>query len=134
VNGVLLDASFWIALRDWREPLNGRASGLAKNLFRQRRPLVFTNLVLAETHAYFSRFPLVRLQILNEAEAGPALRWEPILRVDEVAATHLLRSQRDKTYSFCDAVSFMLMRRLKIRQVVTFDRHFRQFGEFEVIQ
>jgi predicted nucleic acid-binding protein len=30
-------------------------------------------------------------------------------------------------------LSFVVMRRLEIKQVATFDEHFRQFGEFEVL-
>jgi uncharacterized protein len=133
VNETFLDASFWIALRDAREPWNGRALQIAGNLLRQRRQLVFTTLVLAETHAYFSRSALMRLQILDDAERNPTLRSEPVSGLDESQAMSLLRHHRDKNYSFCDAVSFVVMRRLRIRQVATFDHHFRQFGEFEII-
>ena len=45
----------------------------------------------------------------------------------------LLRQYRDKSFSLCDAVSFIVMRRLGLRQAATFDEHFRQLGEFEVI-
>ncbi len=131
---VFLDASFWIALRDAREPWHGRALEVAGKLLRQRRQLVFTSLVLAETHAYFSRSLLTRLQILDDAERNPTLRWEPVSRADESHAVSLLRHHRDKNYSFCDVVSFVMMRRLSIGQVATFDHHFRQFGEFEVVE
>jgi uncharacterized protein len=133
VNEVLLDASFWIALRDARVPSHDRAVQTAGKLLHERTKLVFTSLILAETHAYFSRHPTARLQILDDAERNPALRWEPVSRADESQATSLLRHHRDKNYSFCDAVSFVVMRRLGMRQVATFDQHFQQFGEFEIV-
>lgn len=130
---VLLDASFWIALRDRREPWHTRACATTADLLQRRTILVFTSMILAETYAYFARSPLLRLQVLDDAERNPALRWEPVGPADEAAAIQVLRQHRDKSYSFCDAVSFVVMRRLGLRSAATFDEHFRQFGEFEVL-
>src|SRR5947207_2331150 len=44
------------------------------------------------------------------------------------AAMHLLRARLDKTYSVCDAVSFVLMRQYGITEALTTDRHFEQEG------
>ncbi len=43
-------------------------------------------------------------------------------------AVELLLSRQDKTYSLCDAVSFILMNRRNIRESLTTDRHFEQEG------
>ena len=130
---VLLDASFWIALRDAREPLFGRAQIITRHLFKERVQLVITPFIVAETHAYFSRSPHLALQILKDFENNPVMHCEPLTPADQREAIMILRKHRDKAYSFCDAVSFVLMRRLKIRQAASFDEHFRQFGEFEII-
>jgi uncharacterized protein len=130
---VLLDASFWIALRDRREPWHRRAQEAAEKWLGSRTRFVFTSFVLAETHAYFSRSPAMRTQILDDAEQNPAMHWEPVWRTDETAAATLLRKHRDKQYSLCDAISFVVMRRMGIVRAATFDGHFRQFGEFEII-
>ena len=99
-----------------------------------RTRFVFTSFVLAETHAYFSRSPALRTQILDDAQRNPALHWEPVSQSDETAAVTLLRQQRDKEYSLCDAISFVVMRRLGISRAATFDGHFRQFGGVELVQ
>ncbi|MEI7728197.1 MAG: PIN domain-containing protein [Verrucomicrobiota bacterium] len=130
---VLLDASFWIALRDRREPWHSRARGLARQLLANRHGLVFTSLILAETHAYFSRSELIRNQVLDDAQNNPVLQWEPVSHADETEAIRVLRLHKDKCYSLCDAISFVVMRRLGLRKAATFDEHFRQFGEFEII-
>lgn len=39
---------------------------------------------------------------------------------------------RDKSYSFTDCTSFVVMKELRLKQVLTTDRHFRQMG-FEVL-
>jgi uncharacterized protein len=43
-------------------------------------------------------------------------------------ALSLLESRLDKTYSICDAVSFVLMRQYEITDALTTDRHFEQEG------
>ena len=44
------------------------------------------------------------------------------------AALSLLEARLDKTYSLCDAVSFLLMRQYSITDALTTDRHFEQEG------
>lgn len=130
---VFIDASFWIALRDARDPWHDRARTLTRELLTQRTPLVFTSLVFAETHAHFSRSLRMRLQVMKDAQQNPAMQWEPVSTADESEAMALLRQTNDKQYSFADAVSFIVMRRLQLRRAASFDKHFHQFGEFEVI-
>lgn len=44
------------------------------------------------------------------------------------AGLALLRRRLDKTYSLCDAVSFILMDEYRLDEALTTDRHFRQEG------
>jgi uncharacterized protein len=43
-------------------------------------------------------------------------------------AVKLLMNRLDKTYSLCDAVSFVLMRQRNINEALTTDHHFEQEG------
>jgi uncharacterized protein len=43
-------------------------------------------------------------------------------------ALELLENRKDKTYSLCDAVSFILMRERGISEALTTDKHFVQEG------
>ncbi|MBE9099576.1 type II toxin-antitoxin system VapC family toxin [Vacuolonema iberomarrocanum] len=43
-------------------------------------------------------------------------------------AMQLLVDRKDKTYSLCDAVSFVLMRQRGVSEALTTDRHFEQEG------
>jgi predicted nucleic acid-binding protein len=43
-------------------------------------------------------------------------------------AMGLLSDRQDKTYSLCDAVSFVLMRQHGTHEALTTDRHFEQEG------
>ena len=43
-------------------------------------------------------------------------------------AMQLLVDRKDKTYSLCDSVSFVLMRQCGVTDALTTDRHFKQEG------
>jgi len=52
-----------------------------------------------------------------------------VVWVDETlhqAAVSLLQSRLDKTYSLCDAISFLLMRQYSMTEALTTDHHFEQ--------
>jgi len=52
-----------------------------------------------------------------------------IIWVDEMLhrrAVELLQQRADKTYSLCDAVSFIIMRTRNIAEALTTDKHFEQ--------
>jgi len=44
-----------------------------------------------------------------------------------------LRAHEDKSYSLCDALSFVVMERLRIREAIAFDQHFRAYGRFTIL-
>lgn len=50
---------------------------------------------------------------------------DPVLHNEAMA---LLQSQLDKSYSLCDAVSFVLMRQRSLADALTTDHHFEQAG------
>jgi predicted nucleic acid-binding protein len=37
------------------------------------------------------------------------------------------------SYSFCDALSFVVMERLNIPEAIAFDRHFAEYGRFALL-
>jgi predicted nucleic acid-binding protein len=130
---VFADASFWIGLRDLRDQFHASSVQVAKKLLQDRVRLLITPLVFAEVHAQFCRGAKSRAQVIRDCWENPVVRMEQASPLDQEQALEILRAHGDKTYSFCDAVSFAVMLRLGIRDVVTFDDHFRQFGQFTVI-
>ena len=50
------------------------------------------------------------------------------------AAVSLLRNRLDKSYSLCDAVSFVLMRERGIADALTTDKHFEQEGFIRLLR
>jgi uncharacterized protein len=102
-------------------------------LFRGKPHFVTTLPVVCEIHAHFSRSPLIRNTVLQELCENPLVTIEAVSHHDQRAALTILQTHRDKEYSLSDALSFVIMRRLNIRRAMSFDKHFRQFGGFEVI-
>lgn len=49
-------------------------------------------------------------------------------------AFELLQKRLDKTYSLCDAVSFIVMREPQIAEALTTDKHFEQEGFIKLLQ
>ena len=62
-----------------------------------------------------------------------AYHLERVRKRDEERAIALLRAHEDKSYSLCDALSFVVMERLRIREAIAFDRHFRAYGRFTIL-
>lgn len=129
---VFLDASFWISRRDDREVRHPEAVAILEELVRQHVSFASSTLVFAEVHARFSRFPVIREVVIRDFWQNPLLHLEQPSHADHEAALKLLREYKDKEFSFCDAVSFVLMRRLKIQEAAALDDHFHQMGEFKV--
>jgi len=132
-NGIFLDASFWVAYRDEDQAQHAEAAKLLIELFRRKIFFTTTMPVICEIHAAFSRNTRKRALVLRDLWNNPVVKIEPVSHQDHIAALEILQLNQDKTYSLCDAISFVVMRRLQIRSAVSFDHHFRQFGEFEIL-
>ena len=68
----------------------------------------------------------------RQIEGSTRLRIESVGEARRERARSLFFGYRDKDVSFTDCCSFVVMRDLRIRRVLTLDHHFRQMG-FEVV-
>lgn len=128
---IFVDSSFWIAQqmeRDWRH-------AVAKELEQahSRDPLVTSNAVVAETWTSLRRRSGHRRAMawLDAVAAAPL----PVHRIDaalEADAWAWLRIHDERPYSFVDATSFALMRKLRIREALAFDGDFAAAGFVEL--
>ena len=130
---VFVDSAFWIALRHQHDPNHVPARKIARWLLENRCILVVTPFIFAETQAFFCRLPQIRQTVIRDFWENRSVEFEQSTYQDQEQAVQILRRHRDKSYSFADAVSFVVMKRLGLQEVVTFDRHFYQFGGFVVI-
>jgi predicted nucleic acid-binding protein len=127
---LFVDTGAWVALADHDDQYHRRAAAAYPELLRAYRPLVTTDLVVAETHI------ILRLGLGH----GPAMAFLSNLRasacIERVWTTADLQSEAeailgryaDQDFSLTDAVSFALMRRRGLRTAFAFDRHFATAG------
>ncbi len=128
---VLWDSSAILALLDADDADHEHAARIARKIAAERRPSFITNYIEAETHAL----------LLRKLGRALALEWLlqgslPVIRVlpgEEERAKDLLLSHADKDWSLCDAISFAVLEIREVRTAFSFDRHFRQYGTFEVL-
>lgn len=124
---MLLDTSGLFSLLHKREPEHLTA----KQVYANARTRLTHNYVLDElvSLAHIRRIPRRNTldfsqQLLNDSRVETF--W-----IDEELhqqALDLLFARPDKTYSLCDAVSFVLMRERDETEALTTDRHFEQEG------
>jgi predicted nucleic acid-binding protein len=124
---LFLDTSGLLSLFDEGDERHQKAS----DIFAKARFLLTTNYVLAEF------VPLTRVRGLSREKSLRFLQDLVLLPRIEVVwiddkrhqeAMNLLDHRLDKTYSLCDAVSFVLMRERQINEALTTDKHFVQEG------
>jgi predicted nucleic acid-binding protein len=124
---MLLDTSGLICCFDAGEQLHQ----VAVQLYDQASVRLTHNYVLAEFVALAQARRLPREQSLALAAdllADPGIEVAWVDGQLHSAAMQLLRSQLDKTYSLCDAVSFILMRERGVFDALSTDHHFEQAG------
>ena len=123
---VFVDTTAIYALLDRDDAHHGDACQALERLGRARSEPVITNFIRAECHALL----LVRLgsEVACRWLAGNVWPTERVTAEDEAEAVELIRTHVDQKYSFTDATSFAVMKRLRMRKALAFDRHFDQFG------
>jgi uncharacterized protein len=123
---MLLDTSGLLCFLHQDEPQHKRAVEL---IATTSRTMLTHNYVLAELVALalvrgFSRSTVLLyiFELLRNSDVQVVWIDEPLHR----EAMNLLLERQDKTYSLCDSVSFVLMRRQGIMEALTTDKHFEQ--------
>ena len=127
---VFVDTSAYVALARSNDEHHQDALAIAQKLRRQRASLYMTNFVVAETHALLLRYlgAAAARSFLREVDKGTVaivVRADP---TDEKLAKTLIYHHTDKEYSLVDAISFVVMERLRLKQAFAFDKHFAQYG------
>ena len=87
--------------------------------------------VLAEFVALATARGVPRREALAALDALLTIAYIEVVWVDESLhrrAMALLHQRIDKTYSLCDAVSFVVMKQRDLSDALTTDRHFEQEG------
>ena len=126
-----VDTSFWVALQLRRD----RNHPEARELWLDRRsPLVTSSQVVGETWTFLRRRDGhgAALAFIDSLGRSARAQVQLVSERDELAAWKWLRRHDEREYSFVDATSFALMRRLRIREALAFDGDFAAAGFVEL--
>ncbi len=124
---MLIDTSGFFSLHDQAEKHHAEA----QKLYRERRLRLTTSYILAEYVALALVRGLFHEKVLTFSAEVLTDATIEITWVDEALhtkAVELLQARQDKTYSLCDAVSFIVMSERGITDALTTDKHFEQEG------
>jgi len=127
---VFVDAGAWIAVINQRDEYHAEAVAFYERLLREKRPLVTTNLVVAEAYAMIRRYSGYQPAIgfLNSIRQSSRLTKIYSDAALEAEGEKTLRRYADQDFSLADAVSFVVMRQRGITEVFAFDSHFAAAG------
>jgi uncharacterized protein len=129
---IFVDTSFWISLNARRDRLHAEAVALLRHYGGSR--LVTTNHVVGETWTFLRRRERhdIAMQVLRRLRATDRVEISFVSMELEAEAWEWLERHDEREYSFVDATSFAVMRRLAIEQVLTFDAAFAAAGFVEL--
>ena len=125
-----LDTGFLIALESADDQHHAEAVAAWHDIHRVRAPLVTTSYVFDEVTTFFNS----RGHHAKAVEIGEALlnsQAVTLVHVEESLFAEAWREfsrHADKRYSLTDCVSFVVMRRRRIKKALAFDKHFAQAG------
>lgn len=130
---MLLDTSGLLCLHFSTEPLHTQAC-----VAYQKATIRLThNYIIAEYVALANarRFPRASvLDFVVDLLGNPDIETVWVDESIHRAAVELLTLRQDKTYSLCDAVSFILMCQQGVSEALTTDRHFEQEGFIRLLK
>jgi len=127
---VFVDTGVWYAAANPAVAEHEASSGALRRAIAERAAIVSTNLVVAETHALLlTRVNrAVALAFVRAVTRPPNRIVHSSPEIEARAVTDWLERYDDQGFSFCDAVSFAVMRERKIGDALSLDRYFRTAG------
>ncbi|HAK87842.1 MAG: hypothetical protein A2077_06905 [Nitrospirae bacterium GWC2_46_6] len=131
---VFFDSWGWVAIANKDDNHHDRVYSFYKDLLLSKGLPVTTDYILAETITFLrAKIDFRLVDIFIEAILDAVKDNRIILeKIDEkrwIRAWELSKKYRDKSYiSFFDLSSFVVMKELRIADVLTNDRHFEDVG------
>jgi predicted nucleic acid-binding protein len=130
---MLIDTSGWLCLYHKDEPEHREAV----EIYQNARIRLTTNYILAEFVPLAHTRGFTRTKNLEFSQRIIDSEEIEIIWIDETLhrkAVALLLERADKTYSLCDAASFVVMREHGLNESLTTDKHFHQEGFVRLLE
>ena len=127
---LFVDTAGWMMLADGADPSHDRARNTCDAWLERRGNFVTTDFVMDET------LTLIRMRLGLEAaerwwdqvSASQRVSWEWVDPMRAEKARAWFFRWRDKTFSFTDCTSFVVMKELRLKVALTSDHRFTQAG------
>lgn len=125
-----IDTGAFIARFIAADQLHQQSLNIWDKLGTSKEACVTSNHVLDETLTLLAR----RVSYAFSAEKARLIYHSNLFQIgrttheDELAALELFEKYADQSVSFTDCLSFVLMKKMKIQKVFSFERHFSQAG------
>jgi uncharacterized protein len=131
---IFVDTSGWMMLADGADPGHGSARSFRDEWLERGGVFVSTDFVADET------LTLLRIRLgldaaerwWSQVDASARVIWECIDAARAERARRWFFRWRDKSFSFTDCTSFVVMKERRLRRALASDHHFVQAG-FEIV-
>ena len=131
---LFVDTAGWMSMADKNDKLNKECIRTRDKWLEKGNLLVTTDYVIDET------LTLIRMRIgidgadkwWSQVSGSPRLKVEWIHFERFEKACRYFFKWRDKSFSFTDCTSFVVMKELKLKRALTGDKHFIE-AEFEIL-
>lgn len=126
---IFVDTSAWIFLFDERQ--QSKEAKQANTFYRENTKLCVVNdLIIEETHKWLVHHAYKKekaSKILEEFVEQNFAKIIPIENSDRAAACFIVQKYLDKSLSYTEAITAVMMKRTKIKEIFSFDTHFDLF-------
>lgn len=129
---IFVDTSAWIAIEDRRDTNHEKALQFKNKLLTSRIRLITTNYILDETYTLmlmdvgYAKTIEFKYKLDKFIFKNILIVYHITSEIDQIAWGVFEQFNRDKTWSFTDCTSKVVMDKLGISEVFAFDRHFEQ--------
>ncbi|HEY1719209.1 MAG TPA: PIN domain-containing protein [Verrucomicrobiae bacterium] len=127
---LFMDTGGFVALLSAEEASHEKASAVMEEASRDHRSVVTTDYVLDETATLLRARRLTKhlKEFLQLTETSQALNIEWMTPDRFAAARTFMLKHLDQEFSFTDCASFVVMKELRLMDVLATDKHFRIAG------
>lgn len=125
---IFVDTSGFLAVLNANDDYHDQARAYWTKVNQRQEVLICSNYVLIETVALVQNRLGMSIVKRFESDIVPVLRVEWVDEMTHRAGVAAMLSANRRRLSLVDCVSFEIARQLGIREIFTFDGHFREQG------